>query len=609
VKVDGQVETLSHSTVWRTNTLTFTATQDDALLEFTGLAPSMLIDTIVLTELPTDLYYLPEETLTTLIGDRSQGLWTLEFWDKRAGAAFGPPSVRAWDLRFIYDTVVQIPVPLEHGVAITNTIPPGQIFYLEVPVPAWARFATNELFFATDPINVWFNQTEPPTTTNPPADILLLPNTTGGTNTLSLTGSPPLRPGRSYYLGLENPGSNTVTFAFQVEFDVTELFNGIPVTSTLETNALPRMFFYQVSTNATAAAFEVTNLTGNATLVARAGRLPTLLAHDYRSANPGTNDEQILLFTNTVPVPLSAGRWYLGVYPAGVLPIDYTIVATEYTNDFSDLITLTNAIAYTNSVGIGAEQRYRFVVTNPVARLQFEILQPSADVTLVVRQGLPTPTLGLFDYQSANGGTNDEWILLLPGASPVDVGAGEWFLTAVNVAGVPANYAIKATQWAQTGQPITIHTPRVQAGSFCFSWNSLVGGRYVVEAKGALTDTNWVTISGTITAVDTNTTYCVALPSPYHYFRVIEGLALGTVPPAPVAITSITVAPGGVTLGWVAATNSRWQVQWTPELMPASWLAFTNVITSTNGQFNFTDDGSQSGGLGPTRYYRLLSVP
>jgi hypothetical protein len=32
-------------------------------------------------------------------------------------------------------------------------------------------------------------------------------------------------------------------------------------------------------------------------------------------------------------------------------------------------------------------------------------------------------------------------------------------------------------------------------------------------------------------------------------------------------------------------------------------------VTSPNGTFNFLDDGSQTGGLGTTRYYRLLYVP
>jgi len=599
---------LGDNDTWQIFTKEFIAAQDGTLLELAGLTPGMLIDSIALTELPGDIYYLPEESLNTLVGDNAQGVWTLEFWDNRALAAFGPPDVRAWDLRFIYETVVQLPVPLEHGIAITNTIPPGEIFYLQVDVPSWASFATNELIFATDPVDVWFNQNEPPTTTNV-LDTLLIPNSTGGTNTLSLVTVPPLVPGRTYYLGIENAGATTVTFAFAVEFDVTELFNGIPVTSTLDTNALPRMFFYNVSTNATAAVFEVTNLTGNATLVARAGRLPTLINFDYRSGRPGTADEEIIVFTNSTPVPLGPGRWYLGVYPAGALPLDYTIVATEFTNDFSDIITLTNAIPYPNTVAASGQDRYRFVVTDPVARLQFEILEPDADLTLVVRQGLPTPDLGLFDYQSANVGTNDEWIVVFPNSTPVPVRAGTWFLTAVNNWVVPGSYSIKATQWAQTGQPIVIVNPQVQSNSFCFDWNSLVGARYVVQAKVALADTNWVNHSGTITAITPVTTYCVPLPSPYHFFRVIEGLALVPAPPVPVAITNIVSAPGGVTLSWQAETNSQWQVEWTPLLLPSNWMAFTNVITSTNGQFSFTDDGSQSGGLGNTRYYRLLSVP
>jgi hypothetical protein len=50
-------------------------------------------------------------------------------------------------------------------------------------------------------------------------------------------------------------------------------------------------------------------------------------------------------------------------------------------------------------------------------------------------------------------------------------------------------------------------------------------------------------------------------------------------------------------------------VEWTPFLAPPTWTAFTNLITSTNTTFRFLDDGSQSGGLGAMRYYRLQQVP
>nr|MCU0772354.1 hypothetical protein [Verrucomicrobiota bacterium] len=105
--------------------------------------------------------------------------------------------------------------------------------------------------------------------------------------------------------------------------------------STLGTNRFGgfiRYFSYDVSTNNPAGlAFDLFPLTGDVDLVARLGRLP-LPQFDYGSFNFGTNDENITLLPDTVPVPLTPGRWYLGVILADVLPVDYTIQATEYTN-------------------------------------------------------------------------------------------------------------------------------------------------------------------------------------------------------------------------------------------------------------------------------------
>jgi len=39
------------------------------------------------------------------------------------------------------------------------------------------------------------------------------------------------------------------------------------------------------------------------------------------------------------------------------------------------------------------------------------------------------------------------------------------------------------------------------------------------------------------------------------------------------------------------------------------WTTFINVITSTNGTFSFTDDGSNSGGFGGNKFYRVRTVP
>jgi hypothetical protein len=54
----------------------------------------------------------------------------------------------------------------------------------------------------------------------------------------------------------------------------------------------------------------------------------------------------MLLFTNSTPVALAAGRWYLGVFNADFVPVTYTILVTEYTNPVPAIITLTNRIPY-----------------------------------------------------------------------------------------------------------------------------------------------------------------------------------------------------------------------------------------------------------------------
>jgi subtilisin family serine protease/subtilisin-like proprotein convertase family protein len=599
--------------VWQTLGIPFTATDTNLVLEITSLTGGtngVLFDNFRILEAPQqDRYFLPEESLKTLIGDSAQGLWTLEMWDNRAGASNGPPTLVSWQLRFIYETVVQTPVPLEHGVPITNTIPAGGTFCLSVDVPNWALFATNELIFASAPVDVWFNQTALPSRTNV-GNVQLLGPATSGTNTLFAASIPPLIPGERYFLCLTNPNAVEVTFAFQVEFDITALTNGIPLSSTLGTNRFGgfiRYFSYDVSTNNPAGlAFDLFPLTGDVDLVARLGRLP-LPQFDYGSFNFGTNDENITLLPDTVPVPLTPGRWYLGVILADVLPVDYTIQATEYTNSLSAIITLTNAVPYPNSnLGVAPiEDYYRFVVTDPVARLQFEILGATADMTLLVGKGLPLPSFANFDYLSANPGTNDEYILVLPGSSPVVASAGEWFLTALNLSGQAADYAIKATQWAETGQPITVGPPSRQAGSFCFDWNSLPGAQYVVQAKVTLADTNWVDHSGTITATNTVTGYCVPLPSPYHFFRVIEGVAVDASSPAQFRIGRITVGPGGVTIRWQAPPIFQFEVQYSDGLPPVWNTAPGGPITSTDGTFTFVDPAPLPG----TRFYRIVLLP
>jgi subtilisin-like proprotein convertase family protein len=92
-------------------------------------------------------------------------------------------------------------------------------------------------------------------------------------------------------------------------------------------------------------------------------------------------------------------------------------------------------------------------------------------------------------------------------------------------------------------------------------------------------------------------------------------------PPPPPLIFTAAIAytnPGGTNgfrLTWCAPTNDLFRVQWTTNLASASaWNQFTNLVrytgpvTPTNGLFSFFDNGSQTGGFGLLRWYRVLQV-
>jgi len=199
-------------------------------------------------------------------------------------------------------------------------------------------------------------------------------------------------------------------------------------------------------------------------------------------------------------------------------------------------------------------------------------------------------------------------------SSPVPLTNGDWYLAVVNLSGGPVTYSIKATEWPVYGTNLNA-VAYVSSNSFCLTWDSLIGAHYIVSGRTSLSTTNWDVISPTITATSTQTTWCVSLPTPYQFFRVTEGLALSTnLPPVlpPVvapAIGSVTATNSGYLLQWSAPVSQLFQVQWATNLPPLPWMTFTNIISSTNGQFLFFDDGSQTGGFGPLRFYRLQLYP
>ena len=514
--VPGQVtNTFLGTTSWQPGGLIFTASSSNTLV---GLAPlntndesGVLVDSFTLIEASGTRYVLAEESLEILKGENARGDWTIELWDSRTGAT-NQVSLVSWQMQFIYQTNTATTRPLQPGVPVTSTIPPGQIAYYLVDVPAVARFATNILYNATPgPLGFYFNQNIRPAfgATNPPPfpDVVFAASANNWTEVLSTTNTvpptsnkAPLLPGQRYYLAIENQNAFAVSYTVLVDFDL--------------------------------AAFPV-------------------------------------------------------------------------------FVTLTNGVPYcTVNTGPGVSlDYYRYQVSPSAVRAQFEINNPSGDMTLLLRRGLP-PTFSVFDYFSANVFTNDEVITVFDFSQPVPLTPGDWYLAAANISGGPVSYCVQATEWAVYGTNIVITNAFATSNSFCLTWTSLPGLHYYVEGLTNLTSTNWVAVSPTVTAVDYSTTHCIPLPSPFNFFRVRAGIALSPYYPPPV-IASIRHVFNGILLTWGGPTSAQYQVQWTPTLVPPTWTPFPipPAVTSTTGLFQFLDDGSQTGGFGATRYYRLLQLP
>ncbi|HTJ01004.1 MAG TPA: LamG-like jellyroll fold domain-containing protein [Dongiaceae bacterium] len=602
--------TISGGNGWSVASQTFTAT-GGTVLQFQGVNAGLLLDSVSLAEVNSDGVALPEESLSKLKGEVAYGDWTLEIWDNRAGAPAPADALEGWELQFVYDNTVPLTPGLENG----------QVRFFQVNVPNWAQVATNMLISASGPVDVWFTTNNPPSLTNA-GDLLLQAGAAAGYITnITVTGTPQLPAPGIYWLGATNPNPTAVTgVRFQVDFNVTVLTNNaalakdaILTNQTQDVTDPTRYFAFDVSSNATAVLFRLFDMTGNVDLVARRGApLPTATSYDYASVNFGTNEDSIMVLSNSVPVPLAPGTWYLGVINADSVPVNYSIEAVEYTNI---IINLTNTVPYQNTnSGVGAlVDYYHYAVTNdPAGRVQFEINNPDGDVALVARKGLPLPDLSFYDYLSDNPGTNDELIVILTNSTPVALSPGDWFLGVVNNTGLPVSYTVKATEWplsdVVTNGPTLVDGSFDGTNGFCLTWKSLVGAHYYVQGNAKLSLTNWATMSPTITATSNYTTWCISpLPAPdYFFFRVVDGLAINSTN-AGLIISSIVVNTNGVLLGWNGPANAQYHVQWTPSIKPPPvWNTFSNIVTSPTNAFQFLDDGSQSGGVGgQTRFYRL----
>jgi subtilisin-like proprotein convertase family protein len=740
VILDGKLQSwmIATNDQWQTYYLSFTAARSETLLEIEpAFRSDVMLDGFSLIEAGGIKFYLPEESLDLLKGEPSLGDWKLEIWDNRAGPGGEPlPTLLTWQLQMAFVATNYGAITLTNKIPYSGVVRGGETKFFMVNAPRAARFGTNSLSGSGDLVLLYNAEGLP---VGSPTDIEV-DNVVFGEEVLVLNtlSAPLLQPGQRYYLGVKNADPNTTNdFTILVAFDrydatappVTRLTNGVPLTATVQSGPVMDYYKFTVSSNAAWATFDLVQMNGNADLYLKRGTpLPTSQTFQYLSSNSSTNDEQIVVLTNSFPTPLAPGDWYLGVLNLETNPVTYTIIATEYTTPIPTFIPLTNAVPYASTIS-NALDYYEFFVGPDSVWASFEVLNPDGNVNLVLRRGPLFPSPAVFDYQSINPGTNDELILLFTNSVPVPLTAGQWYLAVYNLETNPVNYTVVVTEYsgvmpnlitltngiaytnmlevtnlmdlylfkvsatatqavfevtgangnvdlyARKGLPWVNETnafyASTNAGSsneiiivltnsvpvsltpgswflgvvnretnavtyqitateyltippvsqtniiiipwlnrsnntLCLSWNSLIGTNYYVEGRVNITDPGWNVVSPTITATSLVTTFCISLTNANHYFQVVQGTAPSpttNIPPYYIVVPPEILSDGSLRLTWSSVPGAVYEVQAT-----TNWTAWTTLthITATGTTTTYTDP-TPTGGQ-PLRFYRVRAI-
>jgi hypothetical protein len=504
---------------WTTRTFVFTADRTNSVLKLQSLLPGTIIGGLQLTELPAELNYLPEESLSALNGEDAYGTWTLEIWDNRVGGnATNNAALLNWQLNFVLLPSNAPPViELVHGIPYTNTIVAHGIQNFVVNVPQWATNATNVLLSAVNPtfLNplpvgvLWDLTNQLPTST---ANAIFWPPVNAGSTNLSTNrlALPYMVPGQPYFLTITNPNPVAVSFAYGIWFDIISLTNCQPMSNFVWQAGIPRYFQFDVPSDATppgAPPQEVTflltgvqsNVTGlgsNLTVVlSQHLPLPDLTHYDYIVSKPSTNNDAIMVVTNSTPFPVQTNRWYVGVFNNSFTNVPFNVQACYTVFDYPLIIPLTNDVPFVANLtnqfvappGPPQWFFFEFQITNMDGVL-FEMYNLSGNADMVLQRDIPPGTPPYFDG-SFEIGLAPEQIVLRPTPDLADL-SGNWYLGIFNNEATNVAYTLRAVVRTNgmliSAQPLVLTQTALPTGQILLQWNSVIGEFYAIKNQGTL---------------------------------------------------------------------------------------------------------------------------
>ena len=305
----------------------------------------------------------------------------------------------------------------------------------------------------------------------------------------------------------------------------------VPFTNSIQAGNVPQYYQYDVSVpGSVVAAYQLLTNSGNLFMtVSKGPPLPDTNSFAYGSQ--GFGPQSIVVTSNSLPVPLAPGRWYIGVFNEGATAVsNYEIMASE---TVTTIIPLTNSIPYTNSAvpGVDLTPFYSFNITNAnTTAALFELYRLAGNADLTLDQGV-LPYTPPFFASSTRLGTNFEQIVIRSNLLGTNI-TGIWYLGVPNNELTNVAYTIRAVVVATNGLlsisdvPITVGVTLNDSGgtnTVSLTWTSVEGETYDVLTNANLTTTNWGILATITNAPPYNATFTDPTPIngiPYMFYWI-----------------------------------------------------------------------------------------
>jgi hypothetical protein len=176
-------------------------------------------------------------------------------------------------------------------------------------------------------------------------------------------------------------------------------------------------------------------------------------------------------------------------------------------------------------------------------------------------------------------------------------------------------FSCAAQPWGPWSTPQLIFSPTRDLGFGIFIHNSEYSppgpvGPTIDEPIHNPTNTTGTVYAASMiesfTRITNSTVFIYYTMATWNPYTVVKMRSAFTINPV-IDPASLVKLKKKFSFAWTAPTNITYQVDYSTNL-PANWTTLTNLITSTNGTFNFTDDGTNSGGFGNNKCYRLQTA-